>query len=197
QRRPFATPRIGARVRAKRKRSAETRIKVPVTESFLQCRERWLAGAMPRRNIFDLEGIFQGPHCLCDNLVRGDDEMKAASDQMNLGIDSRRGLDNPFNPRMRAANDQHHTLRCVDSKRQLLELLRAGSIGHQRYQCHPWSDFGGLVDQFEIGPLPCGADLHDFWWSAAIVAHLRRQRSVLSIEARRPRRAIDADSFFG
>jgi hypothetical protein len=117
QRWSLATSRVGAHSRSKRKSSAETCIKISVTESFDQRCEHWLARAVARRNAFDLERIFQSRHRLCDNIIRRDDKVEAAGDQMNFGIDSRRGLDNSFNPWMSAADHQHHTLRGVDSKR--------------------------------------------------------------------------------
>ena len=94
----FATPHVGARFRSKRKRSSETCIKISVTESVLQRCERWLPGAVARRNAFDLERIFQTRHHLGDDIVRRDDEVKTACNQMNFGIDSRRCLDNLLSP---------------------------------------------------------------------------------------------------
>src|SRR6267378_1851369 len=117
QRRSLASSHVGARVRSKRESSAETCIKISVTENFLQRCERWLARAVARRNTFDLEAILQSRHYLRDNIVRGDDEVEAAGNQMNFRIDSCRCLDNLLNPRMRAADHQYHALRGVDGKR--------------------------------------------------------------------------------
>ena len=58
QRRSLASSHGGARVRSKRESSAETCIKISVTESFLQRCERWLARTVARRNVFYLECIF-------------------------------------------------------------------------------------------------------------------------------------------
>src|ERR1700726_1916403 len=100
QRRPLASSHAGARVRSKRESRAETCIKIPVTKGFLQRRERWFARAVARSNALHLERILQSCHCLRDNIVRSDDEVEAAGNQMNSGIDSCRCLDNPFNPWM-------------------------------------------------------------------------------------------------
>src|SRR3954453_18602858 len=117
QRRSFAAPPVGARVRCQRQRSSEACVKISVTEGLLQCRECWLARAMARRNAFDLEGIFQSRHCLCDNLVRRDDKVETAGNQMNFRIDSCSGLDNLLDPWMRAADHQYHALRGAHGKR--------------------------------------------------------------------------------
>src|SRR5882672_12914458 len=61
--------------------------------------------------------------------------------------------------------------------------------------CYAGGDFGGLVDQLELSPMPCRAELHGLWWLAAVVAHLRRQRFIFPIEARRQRRTVDAEAF--
>ena len=78
QRWSFATPHVRASFRSKRESSAETCIKILVTECFLQRCERWLAGAVARRNVFDLERIFQSRYRLCDNIVRRDDKVETA-----------------------------------------------------------------------------------------------------------------------
>src|ERR1700730_11208593 len=54
QRGSLATTHAGAHFRSKRKSSAETCIKISVTESLLQRGERWLARAVARRDTFDL-----------------------------------------------------------------------------------------------------------------------------------------------
>jgi hypothetical protein len=59
QRRSLASSHVGARVRSKRESSAETCIKISVTESFLQRCERWLARAVPRRNVSTLKVSFR------------------------------------------------------------------------------------------------------------------------------------------
>ena len=116
QRRFFAASHLGAIVRSKRKGSAETRIKISIAKSLLQRCERWLASAVARCDAFDFECIFESRHSLCDNLIRGDDKVEAAGNDMNLRIDSRRCLHNLVNSRMRASDDQYHALRGADRK---------------------------------------------------------------------------------
>ena len=55
---------------------------------------------MARRDVFDLECIFQSRHRLCNNIVRRDDKVETAGNQMNFRIDRSRCLDNPLNPWM-------------------------------------------------------------------------------------------------
>jgi len=59
QRWSFAAPHVRASFRFKRQSSAQTCIKMLITECLLQRCERWLAGAVARRNAFYLERIFQ------------------------------------------------------------------------------------------------------------------------------------------
>ena len=91
---------VGAHFRSERKSSAETCIKISITESVLQRRERWLARAVARCDAFDLVCIFQSRHRLCDNVIRRDDKVETAGNQTNFRIDGSRCLDNLFNPGM-------------------------------------------------------------------------------------------------
>ena len=116
---------------------------------------------------------------------------------MDFGIDGRRCLNYLVDPRVRAADQQHDAVRGVDCKRQLPEFSGAGGVGHKCDQRDAGSDFSRLFDRLEVGVLPGGTECHNFRWLAVVVAHLRRQRFVLAVEARWQRRAVNAEAFPG
>ena len=57
--------------------------------------------------------------------------LEAAGDQLNFGIYVCSSLDDLFDPGMRAADNPHNSIRCIDSKRQLIEFPGARSFRHK------------------------------------------------------------------
>jgi hypothetical protein len=51
---------------------------------------------VPRRNVFDLELVFERGHYSCNHVIGRDDKMETARDQMNFRVDDCRSLDDPF-----------------------------------------------------------------------------------------------------
>src|SRR3954454_3903937 len=100
-------------------------------------------------------------------------------------------------PGMRATDHQHKSIRRVDGKRQFLELPGARSIRDKSDQSDAPGDFGCLVDELEVGALPGRTEAHYLGWFAVEIAHVRRQGFGLAIEARRQRRAEDAEALLG
>ena len=72
---------------------------------------------------------------------------------MDFGIDGRRRFHNLFDPRIRAADHEHHPVRRVDGKRQFLEFPGSRGLGHERDE-RDFGNFGRFVDGFEVGTLP-------------------------------------------
>ena len=97
QHRCLSASHLGSRIRAERKSSAETSVKISVTETVLQCCESWFTRAVARRNAFDVECVSQICHHLSDDIVRGDDKVETASNELNFDVDSSRCLDDLFN----------------------------------------------------------------------------------------------------
>ena len=151
----------------------------------------------PKGDVLHLEGVLERRNSLCNDVIRRDDKVESADDQTDFWIDDRRRLDNLVDPRVRAADHKQDTVRGVDGKRQLFEFLRAGCVRHKRDQRNARSDFGRLVLEFKVGPLPCVAEFHHFGRIAIVVAHLRRQGFVFAVEARWQRRAVNAEAFLG
>ena len=90
-----------------------------ISVGFLERTERRFAGTVARGNVFHFEGVMQRGDSLLDILVVRNNQMESARDEMNTRIDRGRGLHNPVDAEMRAANDEHDTFRRIDGQRQL------------------------------------------------------------------------------
>src|SRR6476619_603648 len=152
---------------------------------------------MTGRDDLHLESILERGYDFRDGVIRRGNQVEAAGDQMDLGIYGCGRLDDLVDPGVRATDHQHNSIRRVDGQRQLLELPGAWSFRHKGDQGYAGDDFGGLVDEFKVVALPGRAEGQDLGWFAVEVAHVRRQGFGLPREARRQRRAVDAEELLG
>ena len=80
--------------------------------------------------------------------------MESARDEVNTRIDRSRGLHNPVDARMRAANDDHDAFRRIDGQRQLAQFQRARFVRNQRDQGDVGSNLSIPVDELEVSGGP-------------------------------------------
>src|SRR3954469_13214942 len=164
---------------------AQPRINVMVAECLFKRGERWLPGAVTGSNVFDLEPIMQGGNSPLDVRIRRNNEMKAASNQVNALTDRSCSFNDVVNAGMRTTNHDDHTVRRIDSERQLTYFQRSRFIGHQCDQMDIGSHLDILVDQLKISSGPSRSESHHFRRRSVVVALFFRESGVLTIKTAR------------
>jgi hypothetical protein len=69
---------------------------------------------MTGRDVFHFESILERRHDFGDGVIRRDNQVEAAGDQMDLGIYGCGSLDDLVDPGVRATDHQHKSVRRVD-----------------------------------------------------------------------------------
>src|SRR5258706_6105200 len=129
---------------------SEAGIHVIAAEVALQRLEPRLACAMAGRNAADAPRRSQGMGEALDLLLRANDPMKPAENPLHGNRVRVRSREDALDARMRAACDQHLSLRSAQAQGQLRHLHRSPHLGDRVQHVHARRDLGGLREMVKI-----------------------------------------------
>src|SRR5712692_9296333 len=130
---------------------------------------------MPRGYAFDFERIVKNGCDALDFLLRGEDEVEAASHCVESRIDLRRFLENLLHARMRAADHNGESFGGANSERHLVHLQRTRLLRPRRQNEQARKNLDRFPHNLEVSLLPRRSRDELLWRLAVVVAQLGRK----------------------
>src|SRR6184192_120623 len=108
------------------------------TECSFKCSKRGLACAVTQCHAINFPFVMQGCHNPRNLRIWSCDQVESPNDGIDVLVNYRRRLDDPFNSRMRTSYHEEQSFGGLNCERELTQLQSPGRLGHRcdyRYSC--------------------------------------------------------------